>query len=73
GLAAAQSVPGVTAVTITAQPDQIVAPPPDAASYLGFIFARASTPADAEAALRSAHRCLHLDIRPEYAAAPARS
>ncbi len=64
GLAAAQSVARVTGVTITAQPGQIVAPPPDAASYLGFIFARASTPADAEAVLRSAHRCLHLDIRP---------
>ena len=71
GLAAAQSVPGVTGVTITAQPGQIVAPPPDAASYLGFIFARASTPADAEAALRSAHRHLQLDIRPEYPAVPA--
>jgi biotin carboxylase len=73
GLAAAQSVAGVTGVTITAQPGQIVAPPPDAASYLGFIFARASTPADAEAALRSAHRCLHLDIRPQYSAVPAPS
>ncbi|HSW23738.1 MAG TPA: ATP-grasp domain-containing protein, partial [Burkholderiaceae bacterium] len=39
GLAAAQSVPGVSAVSITAQPGQVVAPPPDAASYLGFIFA----------------------------------
>jgi biotin carboxylase len=72
GLAAAQAVLGVTGMTITAQPGQIVAPPPDAASYLGFIFARASTPAEAEAALRSAHRCLHLDIRPEYKAVPAR-
>ena len=35
GLAAAQSVPGVTGVTITAEPGQIVAPPPDGASYLG--------------------------------------
>ncbi len=73
GLAAAQSVAGVTGVTITAQPGQIVAPPPDAASYLGFIFARASTPAEAEAALRSAHRCLQLDIRPQYTAVPATS
>jgi biotin carboxylase len=71
GLAAAQSVPGVSAVSITAQPGQVVAPPPDAASYLGFIFARASTPADAEAALRRAHRRLHLDIRAEYPAVPA--
>ena len=68
GMAAAQSVPGVTGVTITAEPGQIVAPPPDGASYLGFIFARASIPAEAETALRIAHRCLNFDICPEYPA-----
>ena len=68
GMAAAQSVPGVTGVTITAEPGQIVAPPPDGASYLGFIFARASIPAEAETALRIAHRSLNFDIRPEYPA-----
>ncbi|HEY2928916.1 ATP-grasp domain-containing protein [Piscinibacter sp.] len=72
GLAAAQSVPGVTGVTITAEPGQIVAPPPDGASYLGFIFARALIPADAETALRIAHRSLNFDIRPEYPAVDAR-
>jgi biotin carboxylase len=66
GLAGAQSLPGVTGVAITAQPGQIVAPPPDGASYLGFIFARAASPADAEMALRVAHGRLHFDIRPEY-------
>ena len=71
GLAAAQSVPGVTGVSITAEPGQIIAPPPDGASYLGFIFARAASPADAEMALRIAHRRLHLDIRPEYPATVA--
>ncbi len=70
-LAAAQSVPGVTGVTITAEPGQIIAPPPDGASYLGFIFARAASPAEAEAALRIAHRRLHFDIRPEYPAMEA--
>ena len=68
GLAASRSVPGVTGVTITAEPGQIVAPPPDGASYLGFIFARAASPAEAETALRVAHRQLHFDIRPEYPA-----
>jgi biotin carboxylase len=71
GLAAAQSVPGVTGVSITAEPGQIIAPPPDGASYLGFIFARAASPADAEMALRIAHRRLHFDIRPEYPATVA--
>jgi biotin carboxylase len=71
GLGAAQSVPAVTGVTITAEPGQIIAPPPDGASYLGFIFARAASPADAETALRIAHRRLHFDIRPEYPAMEA--
>ncbi len=71
GLADAQSVPGVTGVSITAEPGQIIAPPPDGASYLGFIFARAENPAEAESALRIAHRRLHFDIRPEYAAMAA--
>ena len=68
GVAAAQAVPGVSAVTMSAEPGQIVAPPPDGDSYLGFIFARAPTPLDAEDALRIAHRHLRLDIRPEYSA-----
>ena len=69
GLADAQLVGGVTGVSITAEPGQIVAPPPDGASYLGFIFVRAATPAEAENALRLAHRRLRFDIRPEYPAA----
>ncbi|MGB8435283.1 MAG: ATP-grasp domain-containing protein [Burkholderiales bacterium] len=73
GLPAAQSVPGVTAVTISAQPGQIIAPPPDGAGYLGFIFARAERPEEVERALRMAQRALTFDIRPEYPAmlAPA--
>jgi hypothetical protein len=71
GVAAAQSVPAVTGVTITAEPGQIIAPPPDGTSYLGFIFARAARPADAETALRIAHRRLRFEIRPEYPAIEA--
>jgi len=71
GLAAAQAVPGVTGVAVTVEPGQIIAPPPDGASYLGFIFSRAASPADAETALRTAHGRLHFDIRPEYPATVA--
>lgn len=71
GLADAQSVPGITAVTITAESGQLVAPPPEGASYLGFIFARAANPAAAESALRTAQRRLHFVIRPEYPATRA--
>jgi len=70
GLTDARSVPFVTGVTITAEPGQGIAPPPDGAGYLGFIFARAARPADAEAALRSAHRLLRFAIRPGF---PARA
>jgi biotin carboxylase len=68
GLASARAVRDVTDVTMTAERGQIVAPPPEGASYLGFIFARAETPGEAEAALRAAHRRLRFDIRPEYPA-----
>jgi len=68
GLDEARAVPGISGVTISAEPGQIVAPPPDGSSYLGFIYARAENAADAEAALRSAHRQLQFDIRPEYPA-----
>jgi len=40
-------------------------PLPEGASYLGFIFARADTPADAEQSLRDAHACLRFAIDPE--------
>jgi hypothetical protein len=37
---------------------------PEGSSYLGFIFAHASDPATAEAALREAHQRLHFEIKP---------
>jgi hypothetical protein len=64
GLTEARAVPFVTGITITAEPGQSIAPPPDGAGYLGFIFARAASPAEAEAALRRAHGMLRFDIRP---------
>lgn len=69
GLEAARALPGISEVTISAEPGQRVAPPPEGASYLGFIFSRGADPAAAEAALRAAHRLLRFDIRPEYPAA----
>jgi biotin carboxylase len=68
GLTDARSVPGVTGVTIAAAPGQNIAPPPDGTGYLGFIFARAARPADAESALRRAHGRLHFAIRASFAA-----
>jgi biotin carboxylase len=63
GLPAARAVPGISDIRITAQPGQIVAPPPEGSGYLGFIFSRAAAPEAAEAALRAAHAKLTFDIQ----------
>lgn len=64
GIEAARAVEGVTGIEITAPLNQPIVPLPEGESYLGFIFARASTPARAEAALREAHALLRFRIDP---------
>ena len=63
GVEAARATPGITGIEITAAIGQLIAPPPEGASYLGFIFSRADTPAEAEAALRFAHAQLAIHIQ----------
>ncbi|HXG65467.1 MAG TPA: ATP-grasp domain-containing protein [Blastocatellia bacterium] len=62
GLDAAKNVPHIEDVIISAHITQEVLPPPEGASYLGFIFSRAATPDVAEAALREAHKRLEFVI-----------
>jgi biotin carboxylase len=64
GEAEARGVPGIEDVAITAKPEQDLVPLPEGSSYLGFIFARAASPQEVEAALRKAHRHLRFDIVP---------
>jgi hypothetical protein len=64
GTDAARRTPNVNDVRITAKPDQVLEPLPEAGSYLGFIFARGARPPDAEAAVRAAHRELSFNIEP---------
>jgi biotin carboxylase len=64
GTEAARQTPNVNDVRITAKPDQLLEPLPEAGSYLGFIFARGARPPDAEAAVRAAHRELSFNIEP---------
>jgi biotin carboxylase len=64
GQDAARGVPHISGVEITAPSGQLVAPPPEGAGYLGFIFSRAATPQQAEAALRAAHAALFVHIQP---------
>lgn len=62
GEAEARAVPGVEDVRITAKLKQRLVPWPEGSSYLGFIFARAPSPGEVEAALREAHRRLEFVV-----------
>jgi biotin carboxylase len=64
GLEEARKVPGIEEVTIMIRRKQKVIPLPEGRRYLGFIFARAKHPEQAEAALREAHRKLKFTITP---------
>jgi biotin carboxylase len=63
GLDEARAVPHIEGVTISIPKGQAIVPLPEGSRYLGFIFSRATTPAEAEAALREAHRHLRFAIR----------
>jgi biotin carboxylase len=63
GVEAARAVPGVEDVVVTVPEGREVVPLPEGDSYLGFLFARGETPADVEAALRTAHGVLEFEIR----------
>jgi hypothetical protein len=63
GLEAARALAGIEDVTISIPKGHAVVPLPEGSRYLGFIFSRAATPAEAEAALRRAHALLDFTIR----------
>jgi biotin carboxylase len=65
GVEDATAVSGIEGVEISVKAGERVVPLPEGASYLGFIFAKAETPALVEAALRQAHGRLHFEIEPE--------
>jgi hypothetical protein len=62
GLQEMKEVPGIVDVTISATLGKPLVPLPEGSAYLGFIFARAASPAAVEEALREAHRRLALVI-----------
>ena len=62
GKEAAEAVPDVEEVAITAHLGQEVIPLPEGWQYLGFIFARADAPDAVEKALRAAHAHLTFEI-----------
>jgi biotin carboxylase len=67
GVAESAAVPGVEEVDITARVHYPIVPLPEGDSYLGFIFARGTTPDEVEAALREAHSRLRFQIQPSIA------
>ena len=62
-LDSALQVAGISDIQITASPGQIIAPPPEGASYLGFIFAQGMSPHAVESSLRQAHQRLAFEIQ----------
>lgn len=64
GLQKARTTQGIEDILITAHSGQQLVPLPEGSRYLGFIFARARTHGEVEAALRRAHRLIRFEIRP---------
>lgn len=64
GLLDAQRVPFIEDIDIQIREGHELVPLPEGNSYLGFIFARAPTPQQAEQALRAAHERLNIVIAP---------
>ena len=64
GVLAAQRVPYIESVEIQLREGHELVPLPEGNSYLGFIFARAPSARQAEAALRAAHACLKIVVAP---------
>ena len=64
GVLAAEKVPYIEEVVIHVREGYELVPLPEGSSYLGFIFARAPSAAQAEAALRAAHACLRVVVMP---------
>lgn len=65
GIEDARATPLVEDVVITLAPGREVVALPEGSSYLGFLFARGSTPAAVEEALRAATAKLRVDITPK--------
>ena len=63
GVDAAKEVPGVEDVVITAREGDMLTPPPEGASYPGFIFAKGDEPGQVERVLRKAHEKLRMRIK----------
>jgi len=66
GVLAARRVPYIEELILSVREGYELVPLPEGGSYLGFLFARAPTPEQAEAALREAHARLNVVIAPLF-------
>jgi biotin carboxylase len=64
GVETARATPGIEDVQMTARLHDFIAAWPEGSSYLGFIFARGTSPAEVESALRLAQSHLKFEIVP---------
>jgi len=62
GVDAAAASPNIKSITISARPGEALVPLPEGSTYLGFLFARAESPAEVEDSLRQAHGKLRFDV-----------
>ncbi len=60
----AAATPGIVGLDITIPVGRHVVPLPEGDRYLGFLFAAGASPDEVETALRTAHACLDVSIRP---------
>ena len=64
GITAARAVPGIEDILINIRDGYELVPLPEGSSYLGFMFACAVSPGEAEEALRAAHAKLNIVVAP---------
>jgi len=64
GISRARAIPGIEDIVISIRDGYELVPLPEGGSYLGFVFARAASPAAAEAALRAAQAELDIVVAP---------
>jgi biotin carboxylase len=64
GVLAARAVPYIDEVVFSIREGEKLVPLPEGGSYLGFIYATAPSPEQAEQALREAHACLNIVTAP---------
>ncbi len=73
GAISAMQVPYIEDLEISLREGYRLVPLPEGNRYLGFIFARAPTPEQAEDALRTAHACLNVVVAPLFELSDART